>query len=176
MCGILLVAEAIECTSNGTSDCAASQPQPSPLQAAAAAAAAAASSAQPSAALAALPPAPFRHGLQRRGPDHAGTCAVQIQSGSPTNTSCRLSLSASLLQLRGPRHVRPPLTAPTGSVLCFNGEVFGGLDVGGGANDGERLMDALEQAGAAGGVVVGSGRWSKQLQVWGGGSHGLGSS
>lgn len=88
----------------------------------------------------------FQPGLQRRGPDHLGACHIQLASGS-----CSLLLAASLLQLRGAHRVCPPLVAPSGSVVCFNGEIFGGLDIEPGANDGEQLLEALEQAPSAGG-------------------------
>ncbi|KAK9835136.1 hypothetical protein WJX81_000522 [Elliptochloris bilobata] len=56
--------------------------------------------------------------------------------------SC-LSLTASLLQLRGAEPVQPPLQDAAGNVLLFNGEVFGGLRVEGGQNDGIALLDVL---------------------------------
>jgi hypothetical protein len=55
-----------------------------------------------------------------------------------------LQLAASLLQLRGSSPSTSPLQDSSGNVLCFNGEVFGGLDVPDGGNDGKCLLAALE--------------------------------
>jgi hypothetical protein len=55
-----------------------------------------------------------------------------------------LHLAASLLQLRGSSPSTSPLQDSSGNVLCFNGEVFGGLDVPEGGNDGKCLLAALE--------------------------------
>jgi hypothetical protein len=41
------------------------------------------------------------------------------------------------------------LTDSQGSTLCFNGEIFAGLDIPAGANDGKALLAALQQASAA---------------------------
>lgn len=63
----------------------------------------------------------------------------------------QLHLAASLLQLRGVHAASAPLEAPsTGSVLCFNGEIFGGLEVPPGHNDGDVLLRALEESLATG--------------------------
>lgn len=175
MCGILLIAETLgaaqHCACDGRPDSAAepangstSRP-PAHDAAAATAAAAAVCRAAPAPA---EPPAEFAAGLRQRGPDLMGACSVTIasdatgssdDSGSapgandggesgPPHAAARLLLAASLLQLRGAARVaRCPLVAPaTGAVLCFNGELFGGLAVPGGANDGEALLAALEAA------------------------------
>jgi hypothetical protein len=155
MCGILLVAEAlIKCVDTSASEPASAQLSACSIDGAAAAAAAGAARAAAPAAFAApapaQPPAAFLRGLQRRGPDHVGAYTVDI-TAHLSNMRCRLLLAASLLQLRGARAVRPPLVAPaTGGVLCFNGEIFEGLPVGCGDNDGERLLEALERADAEG--------------------------
>ncbi|KAG2486956.1 hypothetical protein HYH03_014453 [Edaphochlamys debaryana] len=81
-------------------------------------------------------------GLRARGPDHLGSWQGPAASGS----LC-LTLVASLLQLRGAQPGACPWVGPRGHVLCFNGEVFGGLEVPPGANDGERLLEALAAAG-----------------------------
>jgi len=59
-----------------------------------------------------------------------------------------LHLAASLLQLRGNRRSTSPLVDSQGNVLCFNGEVFAGLDIAPGGNDGKALLEALQQAAA----------------------------
>mmetsp|Transcript_29082 Transcript_29082/g.86108 ORF Transcript_29082/g.86108 Transcript_29082/m.86108 type:complete len:693 (-) Transcript_29082:89-2167(-) len=81
--------------------------------------------------------------LGRRGPDCYGEVRLEIETGD--GTGLELYLAASLLQLRGDAAVASvPFVHPTsGDVLCFNGEVFGGLDVGPGCNDGEALLQAL---------------------------------
>lgn len=60
-----------------------------------------------------------------------------------------LHLAASLLQLRGSQPSTSPLVDEQGNVLCFNGEVFGGLDVAPGSNDGKAVLAALARAGAS---------------------------
>jgi asparagine synthetase B (glutamine-hydrolysing) len=57
-----------------------------------------------------------------------------------------LHLAASLLQLRGSSPSTSPLQDSSGNVLCFNGEVFGGLDLAEGGNDGNALLAALQGA------------------------------
>lgn len=64
--------------------------------------------------------------------------------GTPCNLS--LHLAASLLQLRGTSPSTSPLQDINGNVLCFNGEVFSGLNIPEGGNDGKALLAALQQA------------------------------
>ncbi|KAJ4960612.1 hypothetical protein NE237_020522 [Protea cynaroides] len=47
------------------------------------------------------------------------------------------------LQLRGINPVFQPLVDTSGNVLVYNGEIFGGIEVGSDSNDSEILMDAL---------------------------------
>ena len=54
-----------------------------------------------------------------------------------------LQLAASLLQLRGQLACRCPLQDAQGNVLCYNGEVFGGLHIPPGCNDGQVLLEQL---------------------------------
>jgi asparagine synthetase B (glutamine-hydrolysing) len=124
MCGILLVAEGSPVDA----------PPPGGARVAAGAAV------EPDAEV----PAEFVPGMRRRGPDHLGALGAPLPGGGT------LLLASSLLQLRGAEPVRTPLAAPGGGVLCFNGQVFGGLDVPPGANDGQLLLDALEAAAPAG--------------------------
>jgi asparagine synthetase B (glutamine-hydrolysing) len=86
-------------------------------------------------------PLAFAPSLACRGPDAAA--AVRIA----TSPDASLLLAASLLQLRGAAVTPPLVAAPSGGVLCFNGEVFGGLPVPPGDNDGACLLEALEAAG-----------------------------
>ena len=95
--------------------------------------------------------------------------------------SCSLLLTASLLQLRGAQLVEPPLQDAGGNVLLFNGarsarcsvlwslsghsggdllargsgEVFGGLAVEEGQNDGAALLSALAAESPADGTLDG---------------------
>jgi len=75
-------------------------------------------------------------------------------------------LVASLLQLRGAADEPPLRRADDGSLLCFNGEVFGGLDVPDGLNDGAALLRALTTAGAAVPAVLSSVRGPWALAFW----------
>lgn len=68
--------------------------------------------------------------------------------GQKQNLKDELSLymAASLLQLRGDSPSTSPLQDSDGNVLCFNGEIFTGLDIPAGGNDGKALLAALQQA------------------------------
>ena len=82
-------------------------------------------------------------------PSNFEMCGCACLQGLPDGV--QLHLAASLLQLRGVHAASAPLQAPsTGSVLCFNGEVFGGLEVPPGRNDGDVLLHALEESLATG--------------------------
>jgi hypothetical protein len=49
------------------------------------------------------------------------------------------------------------LTDSQGNILCFNGEIFAGLDIPAGANDGKALLAALQQASAAASAAADAG-------------------
>lgn len=83
--------------------------------------------------------------LLARGPDHVGTAAVD---DAATGSCGRLVFAASVLQLRGSQACTSPVTDDHGNVLCFNGEVFGGLDVAPGRSDTLCLLAALSAAAA----------------------------
>ena len=72
-------------------------------------------------------------------------CLEQVNLTSANGTGLRLTFSATLLQLRGcHRPASIPLRdQPSGDILCFNGEIFGGLHIQAGMNDGEALLEAL---------------------------------
>ena len=71
---------------------------------------------------------------------------IQVCITSADHTSLSLEFTASLLRLRGHE---PPAAVPlqdevTGDILCFNGEIFGGLEnMSPGQNDGLALLQAL---------------------------------
>jgi hypothetical protein len=69
----------------------------------------------------------------------------QVTLRSANGTSLCLTFSATLLQLRGSHRPAsiPLYDEPSGDVLCFNGEIFGGLHILAGRNDGEALLEAL---------------------------------
>ncbi|KAK9861586.1 hypothetical protein WJX84_011188 [Apatococcus fuscideae] len=79
----------------------------------------------------------FRDGLARRGPDQLDT--LQVDSSSATH----LQFEASTLQLRGSNKLPAILQDGHGNVLLFNGEIFSGLEVPGGQNDRQCLLEAL---------------------------------
>lgn len=136
MCGITLIAEAVG-TSGGTDR--ASSPGdggPGTARAAAGPPLAPPRRVAPAGAL----PRAFLPALRRRGPDALGARAAALPGAA------RLLLASSLLQLRGAARVAPPLASPGGGVLCFNGELFGGLPLAEGANDGAALLAALDAA------------------------------
>lgn len=158
MCGILLIAEAVhsEDVTHSCGTCADREPASGKVSACAHGDAAAAPAACSSTCAGAFLP-----GLRSRGPDHVGACSVTLTGGTHEASSgsagsgpaaARLLLAASLLQLRGAAPVAPPLVADGGSVLCFNGELFGGLDAPEDSNDGAALLDALEAAAGEGAV------------------------
>jgi len=83
--------------------------------------------------------------LRKRGPDHTGKCQLRADD---SEASLYLSFTSTVLALRG-GHVAPqPFTDPrTGSVLCWNGEIWKiGKDAVSSGNDGEILFKALVHA------------------------------
>eukprot|EP00198_Chlamydomonas_reinhardtii_P011513 XP_001700850.1 predicted protein [Chlamydomonas reinhardtii] len=111
-------------------------------------------------AVAILRPA-LETGLHARGPDHLGTQQVDAALGHAV-----LRLTATLLQLRGRHPCVSPSISEQGHVLCFNGEIFGGLDVPPGTNDGARLLRELAAAGDAVPEVLGPIRGPWALLFW----------
>ncbi|KAJ2499954.1 hypothetical protein GGH96_003137 [Coemansia sp. RSA 1972] len=74
----------------------------------------------------------------RRGPDAHNEISINV---GPAH----IRLGAHVLHLRGPHTQAQPLVAPTtGDILCWNGEVFGGLDIGD-CNDGVELLSELQR-------------------------------
>lgn len=91
---------------------------------------------------------------QQQPQDNASQLQLPPQPGHDSDSSSRsavtvvMHLVASLLQLRGSSSGTCPLVDPKdGNVLVFNGEVFGGLEVPRGANDGAVLLEALAAPG-----------------------------
>ena len=81
------------------------------------------------------------------------TQQIDITTADGSNLS--IDFGASLLQLRGhePPTAVPLLDTVSGDVLCFNGEIFGGLDsLSACQNDGMALLEALV---ASSGIICG---------------------
>ncbi|KLO13968.1 hypothetical protein SCHPADRAFT_920879 [Schizopora paradoxa] len=79
----------------------------------------------------------------QRGPD-GNSCVTRS-----TENGCDIQLFASELQLRGEENVLQPHISPiTGDVLCWNGEIFEGMDITGLSreNDGVKLMDRIQES------------------------------
>ncbi|KAI8373060.1 asparagine synthase-domain-containing protein [Radiomyces spectabilis] len=80
----------------------------------------------------------------KRGPDAQGT--HQITADTEGENPVDLCFFSTVLHLRGPRVVAQPVENPmTHDVLCWNGEIFGGLKVDCTDNDTRVLMDHLSQ-------------------------------
>ncbi|XVF43242.1 hypothetical protein PTKIN_Ptkin02bG0024600 [Pterospermum kingtungense] len=105
--------------------------------------------------------------LQRRGPDSLGTKKLLLLHSSPLSPGnswvssvneethvpvdgsyvsepfAELVFLGATLQLRGVAPVSQPLVDSSGNVLVYNGEIFGGIEVGSDNNDTEVLMQSL---------------------------------
>ncbi|KAI0735363.1 asparagine synthase-domain-containing protein [Earliella scabrosa] len=75
--------------------------------------------------------------INLRGPDAQNTIECDLQQW-------HLAFCASELRLRGDETITQPHTDAQGNILCWNGEVFEGLDVGASENDGSKLFAALQ--------------------------------
>ncbi|OJT12606.1 Asparagine synthetase domain-containing protein C4F6.11c [Trametes pubescens] len=74
-----------------------------------------------------------------RGPDAQDTiCYDMLQA--------KLTFSASELRLRGDAFIKQPHTDEKGNILCWNGEIFEGIEVRADENDGAKLLEALQGA------------------------------
>lgn len=92
----------------------------------------------------------FSLGLSRRGPDGTGVWARDVGDDDTGRAKGEIRLEGSLLQLRGAAPSTSPLVDGEGNVLCFNGEVFGGLEgLRLGGNDADALSRALATASRA---------------------------
>ncbi|XP_078177668.1 asparagine synthase family protein isoform X2 [Carex rostrata] len=95
--------------------------------------------------------------LLRRGPDRLGLARVFLfrdgevvikteVEGKEKKKGCdvELCLIGAELQLRGVNAISQPLISPSGNILIFNGEIFGGIEVPHEKNDAESLLYELE--------------------------------
>lgn len=98
-------------------------------------------------------PEAFLEALSRRGPDAVESAQVEL------GEQASLCLSASLLQLRGDAPVAA-LRSSDGSLFCWNGEVFGGVETGDSENDGEVLLRLLLKDGVETALSAVRGPWA----------------
>jgi asparagine synthetase B (glutamine-hydrolysing) len=77
-----------------------------------------------------------------RGPDSLQTHKLQI-STTTSQQYFELTFTSSVLHLRGQEVTTQPLISRAGDVLCWNGEVWQGLEIHDEENDGLRLLEAL---------------------------------
>ncbi|XP_066929037.1 asparagine synthetase domain-containing protein 1-like [Clytia hemisphaerica] len=78
--------------------------------------------------------------IQNRGPDSCQSLTRIVKVGSD---ELELTFCSTVLHLRGESVTKQPLINSNGDVLLWNGEIFGGLDVGLHENDTEILMRHL---------------------------------
>ncbi|KAJ3718253.1 asparagine synthase-domain-containing protein [Lentinula raphanica] len=78
----------------------------------------------------------LREANATRGPDARKSCCISFHSLS-------LELFSSELRLRGNARVVQPHQNTYGDILCWNGEIFSGLDVSADENDGIKLFEQL---------------------------------
>ncbi|KAL6187796.1 hypothetical protein ACLB2K_039191 [Fragaria x ananassa] len=101
--------------------------------------------------------------LRRRGPDSLGTKKLLLHSSGSKVASfidvaeeelpC-MDFFGATLQLRGVNPVAQPLMDLNKNVMVYNGEIFGGIEIGGEENDGEVLMRLLGECGGSVSNVV----------------------
>src|SRR5579862_9453956 len=83
--------------------------------------------------------------IAARGPDSLKTHRVHL-SGETNSHTLELTFTSSVLHLRGKEVTVQPLTSKVGDVLCWNGEIWTGLEVKDDENDGLKLLEALSTA------------------------------
>lgn len=110
--------------------------------------------------------------ISSRGPDSLQTHSIQISVGD-SQQSLELTFTSSVLHLRGQKVTVQPLVSETGDVLCWNGEVWQGLNLQDDENDGVKLLEALTGNGDVWKVMEGiEGPWamvyfsSKDKKLW----------
>ncbi|CAN8253673.1 unnamed protein product [Cochlearia groenlandica] len=110
--------------------------------------------------------------LRQRGPDSVGEKKIIFRPNTPLCAQESLSLSVheacdklqedatttcsygelrfigSTLQLRGTSSVKQPLVDSSGNILAYNGEVFGGIELGSYDNDTQVILKSLGEAKA----------------------------
>ncbi|XP_058081896.1 asparagine synthetase domain-containing protein C4F6.11c isoform X2 [Magnolia sinica] len=82
---------------------------------------------------------------EKDGITHASEVVCTQDVGAVlTKSVAELHFLGAMLQLRGTSPVLQPLVDTSGNLLVYNGEIFGGINVGSDSNDGETLMHELE--------------------------------
>src|SRR5437773_4924328 len=76
--------------------------------------------------------------ISARGPDSLQTHRIQLSAGHSEQT-LELKFTSSVLHLRGQKVTVQPLLSEENDVLCWNGEVWQGLDLQDSDNDGQTL-------------------------------------
>src|SRR5438045_4440416 len=92
--------------------------------------------------------------IAARGPDSFETHKIQI-AALPSQQTVELTFTSSVLHLRGQEVTVQPLVSKGGDVLCWNGEVWQGLDENDDENDGLKLLDKLTTGTAVWKVMEG---------------------
>lgn len=81
--------------------------------------------------------------IAARGPDSLRTHTVQLPGKVDSQHSLVLTFTSSVLHLRGKEVTVQPLISEAGDILCWNGEIWKGLEVKDDENDGLKLLAAL---------------------------------
>ena len=110
--------------------------------------------------------------IAARGPDSLQTHRIQLPA-SDSQPSLELTFTSSVLHLRGNEVTVQPLISEEGDILCWNGEVWDGIEIGEDENDGVRLVAALTAEKPVWKVMEGiEGPWamvyysSKDKKLW----------
>ena len=110
--------------------------------------------------------------IAARGPDSLQTHRIQLPA-SDSQPSLELTFTSSVLHLRGNEVTVQPLISEAGDILCWNGEVWDGLEIGEDENDGVKLLAALTAGNPVWKVMEGiEGPWamvyysSKDKKLW----------
>lgn len=77
--------------------------------------------------------------IECRGPDALNTIKRSVRD-------LQLAFTSSVLHLRGNYVVSQPFSDEAGNILCWNGEVWSGLEIPAWANDTSALSQALARA------------------------------
>src|SRR5579859_1076182 len=80
--------------------------------------------------------------IAARGPDSFDTHKIVVRSKT-SRKAVELLFTSSVLHLRGHEVTRQPLVSEVDDVLCWNGEIWQGLEIADDQNDGVKLFEAL---------------------------------
>ncbi|TEB39164.1 hypothetical protein FA13DRAFT_1725127 [Coprinellus micaceus] len=94
-----------------------------------------------------------------KGPDYQSSVVTGLSNEDPQNPKpiFNAEFFGAELHLRGDDAVQQP-HRKDGNILCWNGEIFGGIEVSAQENDGVRLVEELSRAKDSDGVVEVLGR------------------